>query len=53
MILATQISTMSGPVGDPWIWAYPQHRKQIIICITGEMGAIFHGVYIQHQTKMS
>ena len=25
MIRATQFSTMGDPVGDPWIWAYPQH----------------------------
>ena len=25
MILATQFSSMGGLVGDPWIWAYPQH----------------------------
>ena len=25
MILAAQFSTMGGPVGDPWILAYPQH----------------------------
>ena len=25
MIRATQFSTMGGPVGDPWIRAYPQH----------------------------
>ena len=28
MIWATQFSPMSGPVGDTWIWDYPQH------CIT-------------------
>ena len=28
MIRATQFSTMGGPVGDPWLRAYPQH------CIT-------------------
>ena len=27
MIWATQFSTMGGPVGDPWICAYPQHYK--------------------------
>ena len=25
MIQATEFSTMGGPLGDPWIWAYPQH----------------------------
>ena len=25
MIQATHFSTMGGPVGDPLIWAYPQH----------------------------
>ena len=25
MIRATQFSSMGGPVGDPWIWVYPQH----------------------------
>ena len=25
MIWATQFFTMDGPVGNPWIWAYPQH----------------------------
>ena len=34
MIRATQFSTMDGPVGDPWIWAYPQHRKGILITTT-------------------
>ena len=26
MTWATQFSTIGGLVGDPWIWAYPQHR---------------------------
>ena len=25
MIRATQFSAMDGPLGDSWIWAYPQH----------------------------
>ena len=25
LIWANQFSTMGGPVGDPWIWTYPQH----------------------------
>ena len=25
MTWATQFSTMGGPVGDPWTWAYPLH----------------------------
>ena len=25
MIRATQFFTMDGPLGDPWVWAYPQH----------------------------
>ena len=25
MIWVTQFSTMGGPVGDPYIWVYPQY----------------------------
>ena len=25
MIRATQFSPMGGPMGNPWIWTYPQH----------------------------
>ena len=39
MIRATQFSIMGGPVGDPWISAYPHH------C---ETGCLLHQT---HNTK--
>ena len=47
MIWATQFSTMGGLVGDPWIWAYPQHwchQEYVYINFVTIFCSLFNGL---------